>query len=157
MILFTTGYYYSFVRLFEAADEFARQTEEEVIVQGRECGYEFNNCHYKPFINDLNSVMKEASVVVTHGAMSLTEAIKYNGRIVICPRRGKYNEHINDHQVEFAEWIQEQYKVPVVLEMEELASSIKIAQNGERKFINMSNNEKLVGKLKAQLKSWASG
>lgn len=58
---------------------------------------------YKKFIDNKNVllIMKEVDVIVAHcGAGIILEALSYEKKPYIVPRKKKFDEHIDDHQTE---------------------------------------------------------
>ena len=48
--------------------------------------------------------MDEATLIITHGGVgSIVSALKKNKKVIVVPRLKKYNEHIDDHQLEIVE------------------------------------------------------
>lgn len=52
-------------------------------------------------IDDFNELIKKAELIITHGGVgSIVEALKNNKKVIVAPRLKKYNEHVNDHQLQ---------------------------------------------------------
>lgn len=163
MIFVTVGTHeQSFNRLVEFIDKLKEKDviKEEVIVQTGFSTYEPKYCvwsklyTYKEMIKYVN----EARIVITHGGPSSFIMPLQIGKIpVVIPRRKKYDEHINDHQVEFCNAVAErQGNILVVEEMDELKSiilnyeSIISGMPAELKSNNLNFNnelEKIVSKM----------
>ncbi len=48
--------------------------------------------------------MQKASVIISHaGVGTIVQGLKLNKPMIIVPRREKYKEHVNDHQLEIVE------------------------------------------------------
>jgi UDP-N-acetylglucosamine transferase subunit ALG13 len=80
---------------------------EEVIVQS---GHTImDNCRHikmRQFIkpDDLADLQQRASIIITHaGATSIISAIKLRKKVIGIARLSKYNEHVDDHQLEILE------------------------------------------------------
>ena len=55
----------------------------------------------------MTRLTKEADIVITHGGPASFVAPLELGKIpIVVPRRKKFNEHINDHQVDFVKLIE---------------------------------------------------
>jgi len=127
-ILVTTGYFVPFTRLFQAMDHYAGVTGKQVLVQGNRGDYSFRHAEHVTALTNLHELMKQAEVVITHGAMTLVEILELGVPLVAVPRRLVYKEHIDDHQVCFAKWLAEKYNFPVVMEIDDLFPSIEKAE-----------------------------
>lgn len=72
--------------------------------------------------------VKKARLVITHsGAGGIGHAMEYKKPLILVPRRKKYGEHTNDHQMELGKILQEQGRGILVTEMSELAAAIEKA------------------------------
>ena len=48
--------------------------------------------------------MSKASFIITHGGVgSIISSLKLNKKVIAVPRLSKYNEHVNDHQLQIIE------------------------------------------------------
>jgi UDP-N-acetylglucosamine transferase subunit ALG13 len=93
----------SFHRLVEAMDAYAAGTSEPVVMQiGHTRG---SPVHARWFrfatYPEMQRLSREARVVVTHGATSILTALQQGTPVVAMPREKRFDEHIDDHQVEF--------------------------------------------------------
>lgn len=132
MIFVTVGTHeQQFNRLIQKVDELKRDgiINEPVFMQTGFSTYEPKYCEWKkliPYPEMLNKV-KEASIVITHGGpASFIMPLQEHKIPIVVPRQLKYEEHINDHQVEFSEFVSErQRNIIVVLDIEELEKKIR--------------------------------
>lgn len=79
---------------------------QEVIAQIGHSDYEPKNYKYYKFIDkeQFDELVDQARVVITHsGVGSIVTALQAKKPVVIYPRLAKYNEHVDDHQLEIAE------------------------------------------------------
>lgn len=77
--------------------------QEEVIVQNGHTHFESSYMTMRSFIppDELTALCIEARVIISHaGTGSLTKAIKLQKKIIAVARLAKYNEMVDDHQVE---------------------------------------------------------
>ena len=109
MILVTLGTQNnSFHRLLEEVQKNIDngKIKEEVVVQS---GYtKFNSPNMKILDevpqDEFAKLVDKADVIITHGGVgSIITAITKGKKVIAVPRLGKYNEHVNDHQVEIIE------------------------------------------------------
>ena len=104
MILVTLGTQdKSFVRLLKAIDKQIElgNIKEEVIVQAGYTKYESKNMKIFDLVSpkELDSLMKSANIIITHGGVgSILGALKYGKPVIAAARLSKYGEHTNDHQ-----------------------------------------------------------
>jgi UDP-N-acetylglucosamine transferase subunit ALG13 len=78
-----------FLRLAEAADALAQNVSESVMIQAGHTYYEFKHALGTDFLAaaEMERIMREASVVVTHGGWgTISEAMRMEKRIVAVPR-----------------------------------------------------------------------
>jgi len=69
--------------------------------------------------------MTKAKVVVTHGAMTIVDALEQGTPVVVVPRLKRYNEVIDDHQLDFARELEKQGKVIAVYDVDRLDEALK--------------------------------
>jgi UDP-N-acetylglucosamine transferase subunit ALG13 len=153
MIFVTVGtHYLGFERLIKKMDEISAEIDEEVIAQIGSTNYQPKNMEYFTFIQDekkLLELYKDARVIVTHaGAGTLLTISNYEKPVVIVPRLKKFNEHIDDHQLELTEVFKKKEEAEVVYDIKNL----KIALKNPKK-INCKKNKKLVIFLKDLIRS----
>lgn len=83
-------------------------TKEKIIIQlgFTKMNIDSKNIECFDFVEQsvLEKLIKESSFVITHaGSGSITTSLKLNKYVLVMPRLKKYNEHINDHQLEIVE------------------------------------------------------
>lgn len=159
MIFVTVGTHEQpFNRLLKVIDNMIenKQINEEVIVQKGYSDYELRNCKSYKLIdyNEMQKYINDARIVVTHGGPASFIAPISIGKIpIVVPRQKKYNEHVNDHQLEFARQVEERMNNIIVAETEEniidsivnynskVANTSKILMNNNEEFIKKFNEE----------------
>ena len=106
MIFVTVGSRnYQFDRLFKKLDELYEDgtLSEEMFAQIGTSTYKPKHYEYKDFITPEEFVerINEADIVVSHGASgSIMKALNAGKKVIAVTRLEKYNEHINDHQIQ---------------------------------------------------------
>jgi len=109
MIFVTVGTHeQQFNRLIMFMDEWAELNKETVIIQTGFSSYEPNYCIWKNIYSysDMITNIKNARIVITHGGPSSIIMSLQNGKIpIVVPRRKEYGEHVNNHQVDFCNFI----------------------------------------------------
>lgn len=74
----------------------------------------------------MNSYMKEAEIVITHGGPATFMSVISLGKLpVVVPRRKQFGEHINDHQIQFLKKIVHLYPLAWIEDVDGLAEALK--------------------------------
>lgn len=104
MIFVTVGTdEHDFSRLIKEVDKIAPKIDDDFIVQLGYTKYEPENCDFFHFtsLEKIEELNKKSDIIITHaGAGSIIKALKRGKKPIVVPRRKKYNEHINDHQLD---------------------------------------------------------
>lgn len=107
MIFVTVGTHEQpFDRLVQKIDELKRDgvIKEEVIIQTGFSTYEPEYCQWSKLIPYQQMVknVAEARIVITHGGpASFIMPLQIGKTPIVVPRQRRFNEHVNDHQVDF--------------------------------------------------------
>ena len=105
---------------------------ERVVVQsGNYPGFHPENCANIPFIKmeEFMKMVQEAELVICHaGAGTLLHVLNAGKIPVVMPRRVRYGEVIDDHQLELVKALAEQERVIPALEPADLASAVEKAR-----------------------------
>lgn len=131
MIFVTVGTHeQSFDRLLKAIDKFVEEKKinEKVIVQKGYTDFEPKHCESYKLIgyDEMQKYISEARIVITHGGPASFIAPLTLGKIpIVFPRKKEFNEHVNDHQLDFAKEVEKRMRNIVVVEnQEELLDAI---------------------------------
>lgn len=106
MIFVTVGSRnYPFDRLFKKLDELYENNIliEPMFAQIGTSKYKPKHFDFKDFIdrNEFEKNIEKANIVVSHGASgSIMKALNAGKKVIVVTRLSKYNEHINDHQIQ---------------------------------------------------------
>ena len=150
MIFVTVGTEkYPFDRLIKEIDELRCRGElrEQVLIQLGSCKYKPLRCEYKRFFDFeiLNKKIKEARITITHGGCGFVLLSLLHNKIpIVAPRQKKYGEHVDEHQLDFVQKLEEKGKLIALYEIKELGNKIK-------------NYDKLVNSLKRKWQKEGSG
>lgn len=93
-----------------------------------------------------HEIRRNADIVITHGGpSSFIMPLQYGKIPIVVPRQAKFQEHINDHQLEFVHAVEERQKNVIgIYDISELEKVIKnykkIAE--KRNLSGGSNNQK---------------
>ena len=162
MIFVTVGTHEQpFDRLLKCIDKMVEdgQIKEEVIVQKGYTDYEMKNCKSSKLIpyEEMQSNIKNARIVVTHGGpASFLDPLKYGKIPVVVPRKKEYNEHVNNHQVDFSKEVERRMKNIIVVETDEEIKEAILNYEKKIKKLNSknnSNNKLFCEKLKHEIES----
>lgn len=151
MIFVTVGTHEQpFNRLIQAVDDLKRDgiITEEVIMQTGFSTYEPKYCKWDKLIPYKQMVknVEEAHIVITHGGpASFIMPLQIGKTPIVVPRQHKFEEHINDHQVEFAKNVAE--RMGTIIPVEDITQLGKIITNYDQIVAGMgkgmsSNNTK---------------
>lgn len=161
MIFVTVGTHEQpFDRLLKCIDKMIEdgQINEEVVCQKGYTDYEPKNYKAEKLIpfEKMNKNIEKARIVVTHGGPASFIAPLAIGKIpIVVPRKKEYNEHVNNHQLEFSKEVAKRMKNIIVAETdEEIIDSIVNYDKKIKKLSsnNNSNNKNFNEKLKKELK-----
>lgn len=124
MIYVTVGtMFLDFPRLIRKMDDIARKTGERVIVQTG-LGITFpHECEHFDFKSreEVLALQSEARVIVCHaGIGSVMDALRARRPAIVVPRLRKFNEHMNDHQLDVAKAVQARGWGRMILDIDEL-------------------------------------
>ncbi|MGN1282528.1 MAG: PssE/Cps14G family polysaccharide biosynthesis glycosyltransferase [Limosilactobacillus sp.] len=132
MIFVTVGTHEQpFNRLIKEVDNLANDPEikDSFFIQTGFSDYKPKNCQWKKFLSyeEMNKLIREANIVITHGGPASFIAPLELGKIpIVVPREKKFDEHINNHQVEFVKLIdQKMHNIIPVYDINELKSKIE--------------------------------
>lgn len=136
MIFVTVGTHeQQFNRLIKEIDKLVerRVINEEVIIQSGFSTYRTKKCICRDIIpySEMIDNIRKARIVITHGGPATFIIPLQMGKIpVVVPRLKKFDEHVNDHQLDFAELVNERQGNIILIEhIEDLENIIKDYEN----------------------------
>lgn len=151
---------FPFDRLVKEVDTLAgdKKINDSVFIQLGSCKYEPRHCEWKhslPF-GKMCEKIKEANLIIAHaGAGTTLLCLQYGKKPILVPRRKPFREHVDDHQVIFAEKMQELGHVSVAFDVKDLASLICTHAKAEiLESSAKSGSSELVEYVKNLLVSW---
>lgn len=162
MIFVTVGTHEQpFNRLVKKIDELKRDEiiQEDVIIQTGFSTYEPQYCQWSKLIpyQQMIKNVEDARIVITHGGPASFIMPLQIGKIpIVVPRQHKYNEHVNNHQVEFAHNVAE--RMGMIIPVEDVSELEKIIIDYEKIVDGMvnemcSNNDKFCEELEKLVRS----
>lgn len=143
-------------RLVKAVDELKRDgvITEDVIMQTGFSTYEPKYCQWSKLISYQQMVknVENARIVITHGGpASFIMPLQIGKTPIVVPRQHQFDEHVNDHQVEFARNVAK--RMGTIIPVEDISKLEDIIKNYDEIVAGMghgmsSNNEKFCNDLK---------
>jgi UDP-N-acetylglucosamine transferase subunit ALG13 len=130
MIFITVGTHtQQFNRLLEKIDELVENgtIKEKVVAQVGYSTYKPKNYPFFKFAEEekIQELFKNSKLIITHaGAGSIITGLIQKKPLIVVPRLAKFDEHVNDHQLEIARAFQLQHKVLVCRDIENLPKMI---------------------------------
>ena len=156
MIFVTVGTHEQpFNRLVKTVDELKRDgvITEDVIMQTGFSTYEPKYCQWSrliPYQQMIRNV-EDARIVITHGGpASFIMPLQIAKTPIVVPRQHRFDEHVNNHQVEFARNVAE--RMGTIIPVEDINKLGEIIKNYDEIVAKMghgmiSNNEKFCKEL----------
>jgi UDP-N-acetylglucosamine transferase subunit ALG13 len=116
-----------FRRLLAEVACLAAVLPQPVVVQHGLTPFKSNICQAVPFVNmsEFECLVAEANLLILHaGAGSVIHAVRAGKVPVVMPRRARYGEHVDDHQLEFAQTLAITGRLVVAEEPEQLREAV---------------------------------
>ncbi|MFR0609151.1 glycosyltransferase [Limosilactobacillus mucosae] len=145
MIFVTVGTHEQpFNRLIKEVDRLVAdgKIKEKVVIQTGFSTYIPEHCEWHKMMsfNEMQTAYQTARIIITHGGpSSFLEALQYGKVPIVVPRQVEFNEHINNHQVDFVNLIAERMNnIIPVYQIDDLAVKIFNYDN----FVKIKNSSK---------------
>jgi len=130
MIFVTVGTHeQQFDRLLKIIDELKYEDiiKDSVLMQTGYSNYLPKFCDYKAFLSydEMKYYMENSKLIITHGGpSSYMEAVSLKKVPLVMPRSVDFGEHVNNHQIDFANKIQSLNYIKVVTNKLEMKDEI---------------------------------
>ena len=128
--------------------------KEDVFIQTGYSDYKPRFCEYKDMIGyeEMDSYVKKANIVITHGGPgSIMLPFKYGKVPIVVPRQVDFEEHVDNHQKIFAEFLENRNKIIAVYDIENLYEYIsnydKYSKNNSTEYECINNTKDFVNKF----------
>ena len=125
-----------FIRLLKYIEK--SNIKENIIVQNGNTKYESNKFKMIGFISyyDMQNYIQKCNYIISHGGLSIIDALKANKKVICCPRKKEFKEHINNHQEEMNKYLADNGYILLCNNQEEFDNCInKINNFNPKKFI----------------------
>ena len=122
MIFLTVGTHeQQFNRIIEYMDNLKRDgiIEDDIIMQIGFSTYKPQFCSWEKLFSyeDMKKNVEDAKIVITHGGPSSFIMPLQIGKIpIVVPRQYKFNEHVNNHQLDFCKIVEKRNQNIIVVE-----------------------------------------
>lgn len=119
-----------FYRLLSIVEHLTDILPKPIVVQHGSTSFRNIECVARKFVEmaEFVKLVNEANLLIFHaGAGSIIHAAQLGKKPIVMPRLSKYKEHIDDHQLEFAEALSNEKKVVMVQNMEQTKNAVLIA------------------------------
>ncbi len=138
----------SFIRLLDEIENLIEKNivTGEVIVQSGYTKKETSRLKMIDFMpnTELEKLIVEAEYIITHGGVgSIIGSITKGKKVIAVPRKHKYKEHVNDHQLEIVEVFNNKEYIIGINEIEELENAIKRIETFKPKTYEQNNKKML--------------
>lgn len=147
MIFVTVGTHeQQFNRLISEIDRLKgeRAFDDEVIIQKGFSTYEPRNCRIFELLSyeDMQSYQKEARIIITHGGpASFIYPLTIGKMPIVVPRQKKFDEHVNDHQLEFCKQLKERdFPITLIENIQDLQNAILSYDSQSLSFVSNTEN-----------------
>jgi len=133
-----------FSRLLTAVDRLAAEGflgSDRIFVQsGNNPDFHPRYCEARSFLprGEFDCFMEEAELIICHGGCTQLQAVRLGKMPVVMPRRKKYGEHINDHQVQLVEALASEGWIIPAYEAQDLCDAIAEARRRASQASQMS-------------------
>jgi UDP-N-acetylglucosamine transferase subunit ALG13 len=135
---------FQFDRLLRHLDYliYTSEIKEKVYAQIGHSTYKPKSYNFFRFTNGdhMDELYKKSDLIISHGGTSsIINALKMNKKIIVLPRLKRFNEHVDDHQVEICDKLQNEGHLISVQNIEQLSSIIREVRKKELKPYNFNN------------------
>lgn len=157
MIFVTIGtYLQGFERLIKEMDRIASTFDEEIIAQIGNSKYIPKNMEYFTFSDEnkikIDEYYEKSKIIISHaGAGTILNLFHYRKPLIVVPRLKKFNEIIDDHQIELAEKLKNQKNIFVVYDIKYLEDTLKKIDQFD--YVEINQNKTLINFLKNYLRN----
>ena len=149
----------SFIRLLEAVSSIIIKLPQPVIIQYGHTPFSCSGCTAVQFMDmdEFSRTLESAELLIMHaGGGSVIQAVRAGKVPVVVPRLLKYNEHIDDHQIELARTLGQTNKVVSAENTDDLERAILEALTRQKNRESFSSVPELMHLIEETLNSFAA-
>lgn len=146
-IFVTVGSTYPLDRLVKEIDNVGKNKNYEIFAQIGESNYTPKKTKFEKFLSyeKMQEKIKWSDIIISHaGVGTIIDALNQNKQLLLFPRLKKYDEAVDDHQIEICKAFEKKYNIKYTLNEKELNNLIKITQKTKK----IKSNKKLVKEVK---------
>jgi UDP-N-acetylglucosamine transferase subunit ALG13 len=132
-----------FRRLLDAVEDLIKKKildRHSVLIQkGNNPDFSSEYCQSKPFLpmDEFEQFMQKSDLIISHGGCgTLLHAIRLGKIPIVMPRRKKYGEHVNDHQIQLVQSLANEGRIIPAYEPEDLPHAIARAKQESRQLLS---------------------
>lgn len=135
MIFVTLGSQkFQFNRLLKELDELVekKKIKEKIFAQIGYSDYKPKNYEHREFIDrdEFQKQMSKSDIIITHGGTgAIITAVKQGKKVIAIPRLAKYEEHVDDHQIQIVEEFEKSGIIKAVYDTKDLKESLDDIKN----------------------------
>lgn len=120
--------------------------KDKVVVQAGHTKYESKDMEIFDLIDreKFSNLISECDILITHGGVgSIITGLQKEKKVIVAPRLAKYNEHMNDHQMQITENFSKKGYILPLYENDDLGKVLKKVEKFKpNKF--KSNTKKMI-------------
>lgn len=149
---------FQFNRLLIAVDKLCEKNiicGDDVFAQTGYSDYVPRNFSYNNFLDreEFSVEMGKADIVITHGGTgAIIGAVKKGKKVIAVPRRAKYGEHVDDHQLQLVGQFKELDLICECDDTNELADAIEKVEY-TKYAVYKSNTEQILNSIEKYIKT----
>lgn len=135
MIFITLGSQkFQFNRILKKIDQLfdEKKLSNEVFAQIGYSDYKPKNFKFKEFLdqNEFQKYMENCDLVITHGGTgAIITALKHQKKVIGIPRLSKYDEHVDDHQMQIVNEFTKMNLIEGCFDVKDLENAIEFVSN----------------------------
>lgn len=143
---------FQFNRLLIAVDKLCEKKiacGEDVFAQIGYSDYVPKNYSYNNFLDreEFSVEMGKADIVITHGGTgAIISAVKKGKKVIAVPRRAKYGEHVDDHQLQLVGQFKELDLICECDDVDKIGEALEIVKRSTYKSY-VSNTKRIIDSI----------
>ena len=144
---------FQFNRLLIAVDKLC---EKKVFAQIGYSDYIPKNYNYNNFLDreEFSVEMGKADIVITHGGTgAIIGAVKKGKKVIAVPRRAKYGEHVDDHQLQLVGQFKELDLICECDDPDKIGNALEIVKKTTYKSY-VSNTKIIMDNIERYIENW---